>query len=55
MEQQIALIEEGWDEVAASAGMNPVERDQARRRQILNPYALEGFDEVERDQIGQPT
>ena len=46
VEQQIALIEEGWDEVAQSAGMSSIEQKQAWKRQILNPYALEGLDEV---------
>ena len=46
VEEQIALIESGWDEVAESAGMSAFEREQARGRQILNPYALEGLDEA---------
>jgi hypothetical protein len=42
VEKQIALIEEGSDEVAQSAGMSAIERKQAWNRQILNPYALAG-------------
>jgi len=49
VEQQIAVIEEGWDEVAESAGMSSIEREQARGRQILNPYALEGLDDIQRN------
>ncbi|HQU26217.1 MAG TPA: type II toxin-antitoxin system HipA family toxin [Acidimicrobiales bacterium] len=42
VDRQIAVIDEGWDDVAEACGMSDVERRRARGRQILNPYALEG-------------
>lgn len=43
VDRQIAVIDEGWDEVAATSAMSDVERREARGRQILNSYALEGM------------
>ncbi len=43
VDRQVAVVEDGWDEVAATSGMSAVERREARGRQILNPYTLEGM------------
>ena len=43
VDRQVAVVEDGWDEVAATSGMSAVERREARGRQFLNPYALEGM------------
>ncbi len=43
IDRQIAVIDEGWDEVAEASDMSVVERRDARGRQILNTYALEGM------------
>lgn len=40
---QIEAIEGGWPEVCESARLSEVERSYFWRRQLLNPYALEGY------------
>lgn len=43
IDHQIDVIEGQWDEVCDLAGLSTVERSGFRRRQFLNPYALEGY------------
>jgi hypothetical protein len=43
VERRIAVIDEVWDEMAVTSEMIDVERREARGRQILSPYALEGM------------
>lgn len=43
VDRQIESIESNWADVCELAGLTQVDRDYFWRRQILNPYALEGY------------
>ena len=43
VDRQIEIIHRDWNAVCDRASMPPVERDWLWGRQILNPYALEGY------------
>lgn len=43
VDRQIESIESNWSEVCELAGLTRIDREYFWRRQILNPYALEGY------------
>jgi len=43
VDHQIESIESNWDDVCELAELTPIDRDYFWKRQILNPYALEGY------------
>jgi serine/threonine-protein kinase HipA len=43
VDRQIESIESNWTEVCELAGLTQIDRDYFWRRQILNPFALEGY------------
>lgn len=43
VDHQIESIERNWGDVCELAGLTRIDRDYFWRRQILNPYALEGY------------
>jgi serine/threonine-protein kinase HipA len=46
IDRQLDVIREQWDDAAEKATLARVEREQMWGRQILNPYASYGYDEV---------
>lgn len=47
VDRQIEVIKREWDTVCNEAGLNEVDRSALRSRQFLNPYALEGYEDVQ--------
>lgn len=43
VDHQIDSIESNWNDVCDLAELTPIDRDYFRRRQFLNPFALEGY------------
>jgi serine/threonine-protein kinase HipA len=43
IDQQLDVITTQWSDAADTARLTPAERRQLWGRQILNPYALEGY------------
>jgi serine/threonine-protein kinase HipA len=43
IDRQIEVIRGEWDAVSRSAGLTPADRERMWGRQLLNPYALEGY------------